>query len=292
MRQILQPDTANQTFLGGTMTADGSIKVARDGVALVGEILKAAGDNPNVKKAGENLGQTALTITNAINNALLPLAAVNFACDRARNYFSEKFASDIAAKTVTIPPGQVVEPKASIAGPALQGLAFTHEEPDLKEMYLSLIATAMDGRVAADAHPAFVEIIRQLSSEDARLIRAALQSPVAIAIVEARLTTIGQQGHQTLARHLLNLIDDATKAPTEYPQLPAMVDNWVRLGLVHVDYVTRLTAVSAYEWADQRPEIIRLRQALVNKTQRLNINYGILERTAFGFQFARAVSLA
>jgi hypothetical protein len=273
------------------MTTDDSIKTARDGVALVGEILKAAGDNPNVKEAGQNLGQTALTITKTINNALLPLAAVNFAFDKARAYFSEKFQQDISAKTSTIPPEQIVEPKASIAGPALQGLAFTHEEPNLKEMYLSLIATAMDGRVAGDAHPAFVEVIRQLSSEDAQLVRGALQSPVPIAIVEIRLTTVDQQGYQTLARHVLNLTNSRTKAPTENPQLPAMVDNWVRLGLVNVDYTANLTGAAAYEWVDQRPEVARLRQTHENEKQKLDITRGVLERTAFGVQFARAVSL-
>lgn len=274
------------------MTTDETIKTARDGVALVGEILKAAGDNPNVKEAGQNLGQTALTITKTINNALLPLAAVNFAFDKARAYFSDKFQQDISAKTATIPPEQIVEPKASIAGPALQGLAFTHEEPNLKEMYLSLLATAMDGRIAADAHPAFVEIIRQLSSEDAQLIRGALQSPVAIAIVEVRLTTVGQEGYQTLARHVLNLTSSVTKAAVENPQLAATVDNWVRLGLVNVDYTTKLTDKAAYEWTDQRPEIVRLRQTYETENQKASITQGILERTAFGVQFARAVSLA
>ena len=51
------------------------MKHAEQGVALVGEILKAAGDNPNAKEAGNNLGKSALTITETINNALLPLAA-------------------------------------------------------------------------------------------------------------------------------------------------------------------------------------------------------------------------
>src|SRR5712692_5071017 len=101
------------------------MKTARDGIALVGEILKAAGDNPQVKEAGANLGQTALTITKTINNALLPLAAVNFAFDKARKYFAEKFESDLSAKASAIPVECLVEPKASIAGPALQGLAFT-----------------------------------------------------------------------------------------------------------------------------------------------------------------------
>lgn len=274
------------------MTLDDSIKTARDGVALVGEILKAAGENPNVKESGKNLGQTALTITKTINNALLPLAAVNFAFDKAREYFSEKFQQDIAEKTASIPIDQIVEPKASIAGPALQGLAFTHEEPNLKEMYLNLLATAMDGRVSANAHPAFVEIIRQLSAADATLMQGALQSPAPIAIVEVRLSATPQAGYQVIARHLLNLTNSFTKAPIEDPQLVVLIDNWVRLGLVTVDYATHLTDANAYEWVNQRPEVLRLRQTVENELQKLQFANGILMRTAFGAQFARAICLA
>lgn len=274
------------------MSTDDTIKTAHEGVALVGEILKAAGDNPQVKEAGNNLGQTAVTITRAINNALLPLAAVNYAFDKARTYFAERFREDISAKTATIPPEEIVEPKPSIAGPALQGLAFTHEEPNLKEMYLSLIATSMDGRVAANAHPAFVEVIRQLSSTDARLIRGALLSPSAVPIVEVRLSTVGLPGYRTLARHLLNLTDSVTTAPVEDIQLPAMVDNWVRLGLLTVDYMTSLTDGKLYEWVDQRPEVMRLRQSDENENQKIEIARGVMERTAFGMQFATAVGIA
>jgi hypothetical protein len=274
------------------MNIDDSIGSARGGVALVGEILKAAGDNPNVKQSAQNLGQTALTITKTINNALLPLAAVNFAFDKARTYFSEKFQQDIAAKTTAIPLEQIVEPKASIAGPALQGLAFTHEEPSLKEMYLNLLATAMDGRVAAEAHPAFVEIIRQLSAADANLIKGALQSTTPIPIVEVRLGAVDKQGFTTIAKHLLNLTNNVTKVAIEDPQLVVLVDNWIRLGLVTVDYGTHLTGVDAYEWVQKRPEILRFRQTLETESQKLQISNGILIRTAFGAQFARAICLA
>jgi len=150
------------------MSNDDLLKLPKDGLGLVVEVMKAAGDNPQVKEAANNLGQTAVTLTKTINNVLVPLAAINFAFDKARIYFAGKFQLDIAEKAKSIPPEHIVEPKASIAGPTLQGLAFTHEEPNLKEMYLNLLATAMDGRAAAVAHPAFVEIIKQLDSEDAR----------------------------------------------------------------------------------------------------------------------------
>lgn len=147
------------------------IKQAKECATLVGEIIKAAGDNPKVKEAGNNLGETAVTLTRTINNVLLPLAAVNYAFDKARKYFEDRFEKDLAGKVAKIPLEEIIEPKASIAGPTLQGLAFTHEEGELKDMFLNLLASAMDARIADAAHPAYVEIIKQLTPAEARLIK-------------------------------------------------------------------------------------------------------------------------
>ena len=273
------------------MPVDNPLGAAKEGVALIGELIRAGGDNPNVKAAGNELGKTALAITKTINNALLPLAAINFAFDKARSYFSERFQADLAEKAASIPVENLVEPKASIAGPALQGLAFSHEEQDLKNMYLNLLASAMDGRVAEDAHPAFVEIIRQLSAEDAQLVRGALRSPNSIGIVELRLQTSGTKGFRTLARHLLNLRNSESGQPVENPRLPALVDNWIRLGLVDVTYERSLTGADSYAWVEKRPELLRLRAAHESESDKVTFHGGVLTRTSFGQQFAKAVGI-
>lgn len=271
------------------MPNDDLLKVAKDGVSLAAEVIKAAGDNPQVKEAAGNLGHTAVTLTKTINNVLVPLAAINFAFDKARVYFSGKFQQEIAEKAESIPPEHIVDPKASIAGPTLQGLAFTHEEPNLKEMYLNLLATAMDGRSASTAHPAFVEIIKQLDSEDARLVRSVLQSPSAIPIVQIHRKD--EDGYQVLAQHVLNLGDPATGAPVEDPQLPAMIDNWIRLGLVEVTYDKHLTDPAFYAWADQRPEFLRLSEAPQPDESKVQYQKGFMERTELGKRFANAIGL-
>ena len=272
---------------------DDPLKSARDGVALVGEILKAAGDNPNVREAGANLGQTALTITKTINNALLPLAAVNFAFDKARRYFFERFQDDLSQKASVIPVAEIVEPKASIAGPALQGLAFAHEEPNLKDMYLSLLATAMDGRVAPEAHPAFVEIIKQLDSEEALLLRGLLNISGWAPIADVQLSEVGQVGWRVIAKHLLDLHNPTDGTSVETPRVAAMVDNLVRLGLVEVDYGKKLiiTDVDAYAWVEKRPEYVSLRSQLENERNKLSFIPGVIGRTALGLQFAKAAGL-
>jgi hypothetical protein len=258
--------------------------------AVVGELIKATRDNPDVKEAGRKLGQAANTVATTINNALLPLAAVNFAFDKARTYFAGTFQQDLSQKAEAIPPEHIVEPKASIAGPALQGLAFTHEEPQLRNLYLSLLATAMDKRKATDAHPAFVEIIKQMTAEEARLIQNVLRSSNAIALVEVRKETAGEDGWRSLARHLGHLCDDKD-TPVEDPAAPAMIDNWTRLGLVEVSYERFLTGADSYKWVEERPEYKRLRQEHETDKVKLSYQRGLMARTALGIQFARAVGL-
>lgn len=273
------------------MSEENPIQVAREGVSLVAEVIKAAGDSPQVKEAANNLGKTALVLTKTINNVLVPLAAINFAFDKARTYFSGKFQQEIAEKAESIPAEHIVEPKASIAGPTLQGLAFTHEEPNLKEMYLNLLATAMDDRVATLAHPAFVEIIKQLDSKDARLIRGVLQSPGKVIPIVQIHRTLEDGSYFLRVQHLLNFTDPTTGYPIEDPQLSAMIDNWIRLGLVEVAYDKYITGLTRYSWVEQRPEFLRLSQENQADGSKIEYQKGILQPTEFGKRFAQAIGL-
>jgi len=271
------------------MPTEEIMKNARDGIALIGEVIKAAGDNPQVREAGLELGKTALTVTKTINNVFLPLAALNFAFDKARKYFSEQFKDDMAQKAATIPAEEIIEPKASIAGPAIQGLAFCHEERDLKEMYLNLLASAMDGRVSEMAHPAFVEIIKQLNSKEALLLKYILDADNGIPIVEVRVKSSNGITYNILYRHLIDLRHAETSQAEENESTPAMVDNWIRLGLISVDYQMFMSD-EVYSWVENRPEFSRYREQETNG----NIVYfqkGVMIRTAWGRQFAKVVGL-
>lgn len=263
--------------------------VAKQGLSIARELLAAAGEDPNVQKAGSNLGQSALTVTKAINNALLPLAAINFAFDKARQYFATRFEQDISSVVSGIPSEHVVEPRPAVAGPALQGLAFTHEEPNLRDMYLNLIATAMDGRVSESAHPAFVEIIKQLDPAEADLLRLVIDKPTPLPIVQVqRSTTNG--GYHVLLSHLINSRGENDN-PVVLRRLPAMVDNWVRLGLVEVSYDRHLVGDLQYQWVEKRPEFLALREQHRPDPPQLSYEKGIMQSTALGQQFAEAVGL-
>ena len=212
---------------------------------------------PEGAEAQQELGRSALTVTKAINNVLLPIAAVNFGFEKAKEYFENRFATDFKNATKNIPPAEVVEPKASVAAPALQGLGFRHQEPNIKQMYLNLLRTAVDRRSKTGGHPSFSEIIKQLSAEEAGLLLGVLAVKHNIPIVDVWRVIADGKGEVTLERHVLNLVKRDDSGIALVHGLAAMVDNWSRLGLVEVDYTRHLVKENAYTWARKRPEYLR-----------------------------------
>jgi hypothetical protein len=273
------------------MSNESPIDDVKKGVEVIAEIVKAAGDHPDVKASGAQLAETALTVTTAVNVCLLPLAAMNYGVAKAKEYFQTRFARDVDEATKHIPPEHIVEPKPSVVGPALQALAFTHEEEQLKNLYLKLMATAMDGRSASKAHPAFVEVIKQMTSEEAVHLYKLLKFPY-LPMAELKLHRHDSTGHQVLARHLIPYVYVDTGEQLEHPGHETMVDNWARLGLVTVTYQTlSLSGSNAYDWVRKRPEYLRLKELHETKETEVLIGKGLLTVTSFGRQFADAVGV-
>jgi len=273
------------------MCDDNQLNKAQKGVEIIGQIMRAAGDNEDVKASSKELGKTAITLTKAINNALLPLAAVNFAFEKARIYFNESFEIDIKEKTKDISQDDLIEPKASIAGPALQALAFSFEDKDLKEMYLNLLASSMDNNNAVNAHPAFIEIIRQLSTDEAELLKDIFSTKLPSLPITQLRDMESSRSYTVVQEYVLNITDENTGEPICNPDISNMVENLIRLGLLKAEFGVQVGIPNSYEWADKRPEIEIIKNNNKHKTVTVQSIKGILSITGLGWKFARAVGL-
>ncbi len=67
-----------------------------------------------------------------------------------------------------IPEENIKEPQLSVIGPALEASKYYYEEPELRDMFAKLVASSMDDR--KNIHPCFIEIIKQLSPNDAKIL--------------------------------------------------------------------------------------------------------------------------
>jgi hypothetical protein len=213
----------------------------------------------------------------------------------SRDYFENDFADDLADRVAQIPDEELITPRFSVAGPTVQGIAFTVDEPELRSMYLNLLAAASDARVASTAHPSFAEIIRQLSSEEAVLLGPVLQRlELPIIEIRSKVATADERstiGWKVESRHVMDWRDQGVQVFV--PERSLQVVNWQRLGLVHVEYGTWLVpdgAYDAYDWAESNPRMIELRAALDTEDfQRITVERGVLTVTDFGKAFWRVV---
>ena len=69
-----------------------------------------------------------------------------------------------------VPEERQIEAPPQVAGPILENLRYMIDGDILTEMYLNLLARAIDRDRVGEAHPAFVKIIEQLSPDEALIM--------------------------------------------------------------------------------------------------------------------------
>ena len=74
-------------------------------------------------------------------------------------------------KLKNVPEEKIVEPEPYVAVPAIQQLSYSIDNPDLREMYANLLAASMNSDTKWNVHPSFVDIIRQLTPDEAKLLK-------------------------------------------------------------------------------------------------------------------------
>jgi hypothetical protein len=268
------------------------VGVVGDSAKLIGETKAAIEKTPKGKEAVILGGESAEIVMHTVRNVLLPLAAFNFAVDKAKRYFEGKFGRDLATKLEGVPPEDIIEPKASIVGPAIQGLAYSFEEDELREMYLNLLKTSMDGRKPNGAHPAFVEIIKQLSAREAELLklmwtRGTAHEPFPISQMRA-VSRDPEATFNILHNHIMDVDVVFGDLLIDISEMTQAVENWTRLGLVTVDYTSFLADDSSYAFEETFPRLNELRANWGDVGYDITFTHGVLRSTRLGDSFSIA----
>lgn len=255
------------------------------------ELREGAKDSPYMKDASNNYAKRVAIRQALMTQMYLPIAKL---FGVANKYFEPEgqFAQDMGEKLNDVPDEHLVAPKASMAAPAMQQLGFSLDEPDLKEMYLNLLATASDDRRASGAHPSFVEVIKQLSAEEVKFLESVLNAPGrSMPIVRFKLVNEDVPGYKTVLEHI---VQDTEISRSAYVSGlgPTYVDNWVRLGLVSVEYGTYLTAEGSYDWVETSHQMTGVKQAVENMPgTSVEFDRGALSPTSFGKSFGTAAGI-
>lgn len=130
-----------------------------------------------------------------------------------------------------IPEDKIVEPEPYVAVPAIQQLSYSLDSEELRELYANLLASSMNVDKKDAVHPAFVDIIRQLTPSEAKLLSCIYECPYnSVLLRESKLYTINniKEGSYDVGLEVndvhINSIDRHT--------LSICLDNLMRLGLL------------------------------------------------------------
>lgn len=152
-------------------------------------------------------------------------------------------------------------------------------------MFAQLIATSMNAEVAGGAHPTFVEILKQLSPDEAKLVPY-FQSNTYYPILSLHVDN-PDFGQRTVMKHWSTL---CIEAECEFPgYAAAYYGNLERLGLVEFDYRGEVED-EHYREMQKHPAFARLLNELQDEEPQATpvIERGIMMRTMLGQMFINA----
>ncbi|QIW57867.1 DUF4393 domain-containing protein [Lactococcus raffinolactis] len=150
------------------------------------------------------------------------------------------YKENLAKNISKIEPDNFKNPELNIIGPALEASKYYIENEDMRNMFAKLLASSMDSSKDDVIHNSFVEIIKQLSPEDAKnllFLSASQFSP----IVQIKAKFSNKAGESILEDNYL-LTDRGHS-----PQTKISIDNLERLGLIKVSYANSLVQYNIYQ---------------------------------------------
>ncbi len=188
----------------------------------------------------------------------------------------------VIEKLSNIPEENIVPPNARIAVPTLQNASIT-EDPDVRELYANLLANSMNRIVKNGIHPSYVDIINQLTPDEAKILNYLYKNKL--------VPTIGLKVNKTTGGYLEVLHSFTNIAELcgceDTNNYERHITNLTRLGLVKIPDGESLTDKSKYEALKNHPYITGQKRHLETLDQVSTVEYteGHIELTVFGINF-------
>jgi len=120
-----------------------------------------------LRPAATELGKNLLTVTELVTIAFGPLRALVAGLKQVEIWLGEALQQRLGS----VAPEELQTPASFIAGQVLLQLPFCVGAEQLRDMYANLLASAMKVSVAHDVHPAFVQVIQQLTPDEALVLQ-------------------------------------------------------------------------------------------------------------------------
>ena len=254
------------------------------------EDIKMSEDIINVEQKSA-LGSNTTNI-GVQNNGLTVSEATHMAFAIFREYYPQlkeealqELRKSVEEKLSFIPQENIIPPTPRIAVPTLQNASIT-EEIEIRELYATLLANSMNSIVKKGVHPGFVEIIKQLSPDEAKILKLICYWKI-VPIVALRYESDNGNGFYVVK--CFSNIGELSHC--EYPmEISKYFDNLYRLGLIERITDAHLVDQSLYEPLKNHQYIKSLfEKASTRQDEYVNAKFeeGFVQITDYGEEFCK-----
>lgn len=245
---------------------------------VVGEVYED-GAKPVVKPTGELIGILPRTIKAALSPLEVWILQKEYNVKQTRKLLEEKL------KNVNL--DNICSPEPHIAVPAMQYISYCMNNDELRDMYANLLANSMNKVVKNGVHPAFVEIIRQLSPDEEKILKAIKNERVIPTVTLRAEDKLGRG--QDVVRDFSVITETANcENIGAYEQY---FDNLIRLGLLkQAAKYQSLAEEKWYQGLETNPFIIQMKeiiQTAYKDHSNPKIERSYIYMTSFGIAFCK-----
>jgi hypothetical protein len=180
----------------------------------------------------------------------------------------------------------IIQPPLNIVAPLVQQYIYVESNEELSDMFVNLLANAMDKEHVKKAHPSFVNIIAALSPDEAKLIKFMRSEPI-LPKLDISAQVQGQSGTTPV---LANFTLFGEKSHLAYPDLtPSYIGNLIRLGLLVIPPMWAYTNQAHYEPLKSHHVVKQLEDWVAKQNATIVLAEGAIWVTEFGRMFMDAV---
>lgn len=261
------------------MTNTGWLQLGQEALKVPGLIVEIYGDlaRPGVRQVGKAL-DTVLGLGNTI---LWPITWTN---ERSRIYL-EKNLEKYRLRLEQIPEEKIVSVAPEIGVPIAEKLAYVRDER-LSDLYVSLLSKASCADTVANAHPSFVNVINNLSPDEAQLLEYFTDNED-LMFVTAKWVNPKDHSFSFAGDFLIAPEHMSTLAFAQ--NVPAYFSNLSGLGLVSAHPGrTLIESKAAYELIESHWKAALPKSHAMQPENELQFELGVITLTEFGRQFIAA----
>lgn len=198
-------------------------------------------------------------------------------------------AEAIKEKVEKIPEDKFVEPEPYVAIPAIQQISYCQNSEELRDLYANLLSSSMNADKKWQVHPSFVDIIKQLTPDEARIIKSIPNfKNNLMPLIDVKLYDKNDlnrnQGHQLFITNFTTIGLDVIENKLN---ICSYIDNLIRLIILEIPPTYHLHNQELYNPLESNPILDELIPPAYKMMYNIDYNHKTIIITNLGLLFKR-----